>query len=109
MKKIRSVSIKMLPYFIVSIMGLLLLSPAKTMAFTTGGTTTGANALSTAYSAITGGIKGSWGMVAAIVIMALALVGAWEFKKPILFFAGVVAAVLIPHLQDIVNSLGACF
>jgi fatty-acid desaturase len=41
--------------------------------------------------------------------MALALVGAWEFKKPILFFAGVVAAVLIPHLQDIVNSLGACF
>ena len=71
-------------------------------------TTTGTE-LQSAYSAVQGGITGYWGMVAAIVIVALGLLGAWEMKKPVIFLAGIVAAVLIPNLPSVISALGACF
>ena len=65
--------------------------------------------LQPAYDAISQGIGGTWGMTFALVAIAVGLFLAWQFRNVLIFFGGLVAAVLVPHLVTIVSNMGACF
>ena len=65
--------------------------------------------LQSAYDTISQGIGGYWGMTFALVAIAVGLFLAWQFRNVLIFFGGIVAAVLVPHIVTIVSNMGACF
>ncbi|RKY42740.1 MAG: hypothetical protein DRP81_07420 [Candidatus Omnitrophota bacterium] len=65
--------------------------------------------LQSAYQTISNGITGTWGMTFALVAIAVGLFLAWQFRNVLIFLGGIVAAVIVPHIVDIVSNIGACF